>query len=286
MVRSSLDMAGKGPLLGSSRRRALGSSHALLWLAAFVGGGYWAATVIGRDLGAATHLNASHAQTDKQPLPPHAVATTQPTAVAAAPVQPLPPLKRVVVAPDPVQQALLAAARDHLARKVTPTSYSIEDIRADAGNHLDLIERGLHGFVPLRTAVARHRMRAPAAYGLAGRPVASPQERKRAWTVANVHVFLRTYAEPVAGTATLEGGDIVVLQRLHGGTQPLLAVVSDIADAAGLPQVVVMDPTARTPREVSLAGHYRLVGQFRMHAGRVAQIRQALDLEAPQGAPL
>jgi hypothetical protein len=311
VVRSALDRAGKGPLLGASRRRSGWSSQGLLWLVAILGGGYWAATVIGRDLGAATHLNSTHGRADGVALPATALAATQPLAVA--PAQPTATAKTVrasgekttvgtataaaprsaaagppataTVSADPVQQALLATARDHLARKVTPTSYSLADVHADAGNHLDLIERSLLGFVPLRTALTRHRIRHPRQYGLALRPAQNATERRRAWTAANLTVFLQAFAETLAADAMLQGGDIVLIQRLRGG-QPQFAIASDVTDDGGQTQVVVMEPRARVPRELPLASHFRVIRQFRLQAKHIEQIRGALDLAGPEGTQL
>jgi hypothetical protein len=183
---------------------------------------------------------------------------------------------------------LLAAARDHLARKVTPTSYPVDDLRANSGSHVDLLERGLADHLPIKTALVRHRARQPAAYGLAAKPASSADERRRALTCDSVVVFLQTFAEPVDdGPAELEAGDILVLQRLRGARR-LTAVVTDVADEHGNPQAVVMDPAEHAPREVAIGRGYKVLHRFRLHSSHTDRARMILDLDAgrPVGTAL
>ena len=281
-----------GPALGSRR----GSGSVVRWLkqggliALLVGGGlYLGYTVIGHDLHQGTHLAATHADTagGSAQLPASAVAQAGDKPVAArGVVAAVAPLAVPAHTADPVAIALLSAARDHLARKVAPAVYSVEDLRANAGNHCDLIERGLDGLLPLRTALVRHRARNPQLYGLAAKPALTLDERKRAWNGDNVEVFLRAFAvlrpqnEP-------EAGDIAVLVRTKGPPRKLLAVVTDVTDDAGHAQFIVLDPADKAAREVSTKAGYQVQAVYTLGQAQVTKIRQVLDLSsAPAGQAL
>ncbi len=260
-------------------------------VALLAGGGlYLGYTVIGRDLHQGTHLAATHASGVGDPvkLPASALAQAgdKPTAAGAAGGATQAPLasagRSAVQAADPVAVALLSAARDHLARKVAPSLYSVEDLRANAGNHLDLIERGLDGQLPLRAALVRHRARNPHLYGLTGKPALTLDERKRAWTGDNLEVFLRAYGE-LRPANEPEAGDIAVLQRTKGSPRKLLAVVTDVTDDGGHPQFIVLDPADKAAREVSAKAGYVVLGAYRFRLAQVVKARQSLDL--PTHAP-
>ncbi|MSQ81400.1 MAG: hypothetical protein EXR77_00545 [Myxococcales bacterium] len=284
-----------GPALTGGRRsrrpllRALISIAAVGAVIAAVAYACW--RVIGVDLHSGTHLAANHG-TGSAPsaalvLPPTAVAQTEGEATAASAahrrtgqvalaIKP-PRLKSASAADrDPLTEALIAAARDHLARKVAPTLYSVEDLRANSGNHLDLIERGMIGQLPLRRAIVRHRARNPHLYGLAFKPALTLDERKRAWNGANLEVFLRAFAQLRADNDA-QAGDIAILQRTRGSRR-LAAVVTEVTDDAGKPQFIVLDPGERVPTEVSQRGGYQLLRVFHFGSAQADRALQLLDL--------
>lgn len=301
MGKSVLHTAGRGPVIsggGRGRRPWSSWSAGAMILAGLAAVGVhlgW--NVIGRDLGAGTHVGTKHKEALEAAgnLPATAVASAaavpRSAAVAAggAAAIPEPPgpaaeRGRAESRIDPVARSLLAAARDHLARKVTPTSYPVDDLRANSGSHVDLLERGLADHLPIKAALVRHRSRQPAAYGLAGKPAPSADERRRALTCDSVAVFLQTFAEPVGeGLAELEAGDILIVQRLRGARR-LTAVVTDITDEHGNPQAVVMDPAEHAPRELTVGRGYRVLHRFRLHATHAERARMLLDLDA--GKPI
>lgn len=313
MGRSVLHSSGRGPVISGGRRSrrpwSNWSTGAVVLAALGALGVHLGWNVIGRDLGAATHIGKGHQDEDgKATLPPTAlanaaaapalgpagpalVAPAVPAAVAAGlggPSAGLAGRGRAESRTDPVARSLLAAARDHLARKVTPTSYPVDDLRANSGSHVDLLERGLADHLPIKTALVRHRSRQPAAYGLTAKPTPSADERRRALTCDSVVVFLQTFAEPVDdGPAELEAGDILVLQRLRGARR-LTAVVTDVADEHGNPQAVVMDPAEHAPREVAVGKGYKVLHRFRLRSTHADRARLILDLDAgrPVGTAL
>ncbi|MBM4343725.1 MAG: hypothetical protein FJ100_10150 [Deltaproteobacteria bacterium] len=235
-----------------------------------------------QDLASGAHLDATHKGTEAPAprLPATALAAAgamaRPTASPAAPMADKAPPAAPAAQRDPVATAILAAARDHLARKVAPTVYSVDDLRANAGNHLDLIERGTHGQLPIKTALVRHRARHPHLYGLQGKPPLTLDERKRAWNGDNLEVFLRSFAL-LRPDGDAQAGDIAVLRRLRGNRK-LVAVVTDVTDEAGRPQFVVLDPAERSAREVSTRHGYHMLRVFHLGAAEAARARQLLDL--------
>lgn len=295
-----LDSSRSGPVLGAGRHgRRSGWSQPAIFLAVLAGLGLWLAySVIFADLGAGVHVGTTHSDADKGSragveLPKTAVASALqvPGALPAPAAQPrvdvpeLPQRARPGAQLDGAARTLVAAGRDHLARKVTPTTWSIDDPRANSGNHLDLLERGLADQLSLQTAVVRHRTRNPQLYGLATKPAPTLEERRRAWNIDNLGVFLTTYAD-VLGTdnlAELEAGDIVFVQRKHGSSRKLAAVVSDVGDESGNPQIIVLDPKERAPREVPVRANYALLNHFRLTSQHLEKIRQALDLGSSRG---
>jgi len=251
--------------------------------------------VIGSDLGRGAHINAKHEEQDKAATAV-AVAGLVPAILphAAMPGGPagavLPGRYSDAGNADPIVRALLAAARDHLARKVTPSMQPNEDPRANSGSSFDLIDRGLGEQLPLRTAIARHRLRDPHAYGLRAKPTPSLDERRRAQTVPNLVVFLTAYATVLADTpgedCDLEAGDIVVVARRTGQGPLLAAVVSDVTDESGNAQIIVLDPAARVPRELNPQGAYVLRHHFRLHLAQIEHARASLDLSPKVGTAL
>ncbi len=285
-----------GPALGVGRKRR-GPLFAVVRAAAVAAViglvGWLSLRTIVQDLATGAHLAATHkSEAGAVPrLPPTAIA--QATGTGAVPAAPgampaqarptgqalQPPLR------DPVATALLAAARDHLGRKVTPTVYSVDDLRANAGNHLDLVERGLAAHLPLKTALVRHRSRNPQLYGLAGKPPLTLDERRRAWNGDNLELFLQAFAR-LRSDGDAQPGDIAVLRRQRGNRK-LVAVVSDVTDEAGRPQFVVLDPGERAAREVAGRQGYQVVRVFALGASEVARVRQLLDLtDGAAGTPL
>ena len=281
-----------GPVLGSKKRaqptRVL-PALALSGVALLAG--WLSLRVIGSDLMEGRHIHATHKEEAKPDVAPaQAVQGTGAAKVTpGAPGTPPAP-QRVLTAPtvDPVAQALLAAGRDHLARKVAATALPVDDARALKGAGIDLIDRGLEHLLSLRQALPRHRALSPQLYGLHDKPTASADERRRALTAENLMTFLQTFAKVLDGARdSLEGGDIVLLERKHGVHRLLPAIVSDVVDADGVALVMTLDPADRVAREQPLAT-YRVMGHFRLRAVDIERARLALDMaQGPvAGTPL
>lgn len=270
----------KGPVLGSKKRRDMRRVLAVVALAAVAGGAAWLSLrVVAQDMADGRHIHANHADDAKtkaaQAAVP-AVAAVRPGGPAAAAVP-----ARVALTMDPVAQGLLAAGRDHLARKVSASSLPVDDSRANKGSGIDLIDRGLERILSLRQALPRHRARAPQLYGLREKPQPTADERRRALTAENLQIFLMTFAQRLDGTRdTLEAGDIVLLERKRGAKRLLPSVVSDVVDGDGVPMVITLDPADRVAREQVLTT-YAVQGHFRLHAADVERVRQSLELAAP-----
>lgn len=244
------------------------------------------------DLATGAHLAATHKAEGDIPsrLPATAIAQAPGPTTPAATGFAGPGAKQLLPAAmpsarDPVATALLAAARDHLARKVSPTVYAVDDLRANSGNHLDLIERGVQAHLPLKTALVRHRARNPQLYGLHGKPPLTLDERRRAWNGDNLELFLNTFGQ-LRSDGDAQPGDVALLRRQRGNRK-LVAVVSDVADDVGKAQFVVLDPAERAASEVSARQGYQLLRVFHLGAAEVARARQLLDLQdEAAGTPL
>lgn len=270
----------KGPILGGKKRRSALRFWPILLLLGVAGLAAWLSLrVIGQDLAEGRHIHATHHDDAK----PQQIAATLPTPLPPQPpggpqTPNLPQRLQNPIAQDPVVQALLAAGRDHLARKVTAVSLPVDDPRATKGSGIDLLDRGLERMLSLRQALPRHRMLAPHLYGLREKPPANADERRRALTAENLRIFLETFAQPLSGQHDdLEAGDVVLIQRRRGVKRLLPAVVSDVVDADGTPLLMTLDPADHVAREQSLS-LYRLEAHFRLHAADVERARQALDL--------
>lgn len=275
-----------GPVLGSKKRRDMRRLAIVLVVVAVAGGAAWLSLrVVAQDLVEGRHIHAKHADDAKVQAAQGAVASrvsavAQPggPATAAAPVQ-----NSAAIAVDPVAQALLAAGRDHLARKVSASSLPVDDSRANKGSGIDLIDRGLERILSLRQALPRHRARAPQLYGLHAPPTATADERRRAFTAENLQIFLTTFAQRLDGTReNLEAGDIVLVERKRGTKRLLPAVVSDVVDNDGVPLVITLDPVDHVAREQALTT-YTVAGHFRLHLAEVERIRQSLELPLQTG---
>ncbi len=280
-----------GPVLGSKKRRDTRRLATVLVLAAVAGGAAWLSLrVVAQDLMAGRHIHAKHAddaQAKTAEVPAHASVppAVRPGGPAAAAV--IAPASAAIAA-DPVAQALLAAGRDHLARKVSASSQPVDDSRANKGSGIDLIDRGLERILSLRQALPRHRARAPQLYGLRDKPPLTADERRRALTAENLQIFLMAYAQHLDGTReSLEAGDIVLLQRKHGARRLLPSIVSDVVDNDGMPMVITLDPVDRVAREQVLA-NYAIEGHFRLNLAEIERIRQSLELvpTPPSGTTL
>lgn len=269
-----------GPALArtrSGRRRWLGYGSALA--IAVVAAAYACFRIIGADLHSGAHLGASHGSdgaAEKLPANAVAEAASAKSAAGAPAVLAAAPSAKPAPTVDGAREGLLAAARDHLARKVAPTLYSVEDLRANNGNHLDLVERGLAGQIPLRAAIVRHRARNPGLYGLHGKPALTLDERRRAWNGDNLETFLRAHAA-IRPAGDAQPGDIAILLR-EQGDRKLAAVVSDVADDKGQPLFVVLDPRERAAKEVGAKNGYRLLSSYQFGDDQVKKARQQLDL--------
>lgn len=246
--------------------------------------------VIGKDLGHGAHIHVKHAD-EADP----AVATAEAPAVAGK-LTAVPGGPAAAILPgkhsnsnglDPVAHALLSAARDQLARKVEATSALSEDPRAIKGNSLDLLDRGLGDLLPLRAALLRHRARDPHVYGLAQKPAATQDERRRALTIENAAIFLKSLAQSLdISVDSLETGDLVLLERRHGQKRMILGVVTDVVDQANQAQVVTLDPADKMAKEQNPLKNYDIRQHFRLHAVDVSKIRLLLDLPLTRGAVL
>lgn len=264
----------RAPSLDAQRRRPSGAVvPAPVWvLAAVLAAGWWLWHVVGSDLAAGAHLSAAHdagarpeatAKTALRPTAPGGPAAVGTPAQGAAPVKPV---------SDPVTAALLAGAKDQLARKVASTFTSVEDLRSASGNPFDLVERGLADHLPLRTALARFQQRELKPARAAARKLAP---------VEQLFGFLQAYAR-AAPADSLAAGDIVYLQR-RASSAAWPAIVSDTLDGDGAPLVITLDPADRVAREQPMA-RYRFRQGFRLGAAEVARIRTVLGLSELQSA--
>ncbi len=196
------------------------------------------------------------------------------------------PLSRSAPIPSPRRCSLRVAITSRA--RSPPHPFPSTTAAPTRGSGIDLIDRGLERILSLRQALPRHRARAPQLYGLREKPALTGDERRRALTAENLQIFLTTFAQNLDGTRdSLEAGDIVLLQRLHGARRLLPAVVSDVVDGDGTPMVITLDPVDRVAREQLLAT-YAVEGHFRLHVADIERIRQSLDLPvgAPAGTPL
>jgi hypothetical protein len=283
----------KGPVLGSSRRRRKGLwSLQMIALFAALGGSAWLwVDVIGGDIARGAHRDATHEEVEAAQKATDAATLAATRARRAAPGGPAnaaPPLADFSRS-DPVIQALLSTARDHLARKIQATVLPQDDPRASKGSSFDLVDRAVSERVPLRNALVRHRFREPRLYGLGGRPAATQEERRRAVTNENLTVLLQSFAESVpvlpGQRDGFEPGDIVMMERRVRGGRLLAAVVTDTVDDAQNPQVVTLDPADQMAREVSPFRDYVVRSHFRLRQEHLAKMRTALDLtDAPKPA--
>ena len=293
-IRTIMRYAASGPVLGSKKRRDVRRLATAVLLVAVAGGAAWLSLrVVAQDLAAGRHIHAPHADGAAA----HAddaktkVAAAHPSAGVASAVQPGGPAAPAVpaqvpaaIALDPVAQALLAAGRDHLARKVSASSLPVDDSRANKGSGIDLIDRGLERILNLRQALPRHRARAPQLYGLREKPPLTADERRRALTAENLQIFLATFAQQLDGARdNLEAGDIVLIERKRGAKRLLPAVVSDVVDNEGVPMVITLDPADRVAREQPLAS-YTLQAHFRLHLAEIERIHVGLELPLQQPA--
>ena len=273
-----------GPVLGSKKRRDVRRLLAIVLVLVAAGGAAWLSLrVVAQDLAAGKHIHAQHADDAKA----KAAEARAPLGVPAA-QQPGGPAAIAVPAPaaaitlDPVAQALLAAGRDHLARKVSASSLPVDDSRANKGSGMDLIDRGLERILSLRQALPRHRARAPQLYGLREKQPLTADERRRALTAENLQIFLGAFAQQLDGAHdNLEAGDIVLVERKHGAKRLMPAVVSDVVDGEGVPLIITMDPVDRVAREQPLVT-YALQAHFRLHLAEIERMRVSLDMPAQQ----
>ena len=281
----------RSALLRSARRSGgVVVPYWLLWIAVAGGVAWLWARVIGSDLGAGPHIAARHGPVD---LPATAEASTSASTgstlrrpALAAPAGGT-AARSTAQSHDPIATALLATARDHLARKVVAVASRNEDPRADRASSFDLIERGLAGHVALAVAVQRHRARDPRAYGLDVRPSPGGDERRRATATDSLVTFLTSFGERVPGTdpRSLEPGDLVVLERKRTAGRIVVGIVGDLVDEAGTPLVTVVDPADRWVRDVAPQSGYRILHRLRLRSPQVDRMRGSLDLDttAPQG---
>ncbi len=277
----------KGPVLGSKKRRDVRQVATIALLVAVAGGAAWLSLrVVAKDLSEGRHIHANHADDAKNQAaqvvtPTGGMAAIQPGG-PSAPTAPVRALAAIAV--DPVAQALLAAGRDHLARKVSACALPVDDSRANKGSGIDLVDRGLERILSLRQALPRHRARAPQLYGLREKPTPTADERRRALTAENLQIFLMAFAQHLDGTReNLEAGDIVLLERKHGAKRLMPAIVSDVVDNDGVPLVITMDPVDRVAREQVLST-YAVEGHYRLRMAEIERIRQSLELPLPQPA--
>ena len=194
---------------------------------------------------------------------------------------------------DPVARAMLATARDHVARGVIATVGSVPDLDAVKGSGADLVERALHqvGF-PLRTAVILHRYREPRAYGLRTRPHASEGERRRALSGRNLGVFLGRFAKQLptewriaAADSYLPGDVVAVAKRQRKGKskrrRTMLAIVGEQTDARGVSLLYTLDPSDRKARASHSLADYDIAAHYRLHRAQLERVRAVLPLPPP-----
>ncbi|MSP90191.1 MAG: hypothetical protein EXR79_00060 [Myxococcales bacterium] len=286
----------RSSLLRSARRTGgVVVPYWLLWVAVAAGVAWLWVRVIGSDLGAGPHIEARHGPHD---LPATAEASVAGASAAESSAAGTPKVsirrpatapagamgvgRAVAAAPDLIANALLATARDHLARRVLAVTARVQDPRADRASSFDLIERGLAGHVALAVAVQRHRARDPHAYGLDARPLPGGEERRRGTTTDSLVTFLTTFAERVPGTDPrgLEPGDLVVLERKRNPGRIVVGIVGDLVDESGTPLATLLDPAERWVREVAPQTGYRVLHRLRLRGPHVDRLRASLDLDA------
>ncbi len=279
-IRSIMRYVAMGPRLGSKKRRNVRRLLLALVLVGVASGAAWLSLrVVARDLVDGRHIHAKHTDEAKVQAEQAVARPSASVILPGGPAASAVPVRNIAApAMDPVAQALLAAGRDHLARKVAASSLPVEDSRANKGSGIDLIDRGLERILSLRQALPRHRARAPQLYGLRDKPAITGDEQRRALTAENLQVFLTTFAQTLDGTReNLEAGDIVLLERKRGVRRLLPAVVSDVVDNDGMPMVITLDPVDRVAREQALTP-YALVGHFRLHRAEVERLRASLEM--------
>ncbi len=278
----------KGPVLGQ-RRRARSSQRPkqLFVLALMLGGVYLWTTEIGDDLAGAKRSlekTTSRPSLVVRPAGPKKVRLPARGLLAAQPM----------AAFDPVARAMLATARDHVARGVIATIGSVPDLDAVKGSGADLVERALHqvGF-PLRTAVILHRYREPHAYGLRRRPQASEGERRRALSGRNLRVFLDRFATQlptewrIAAADSYLPGDLVTIRPRQVGKQAprksraMLAVVGERTDTRGVSLLYTLDPADPKARADHALADYVIVEHYRLHRAELDRVRALLPLPPP-----
>ncbi|MCO4760454.1 MAG: DUF1287 domain-containing protein [Myxococcales bacterium] len=269
-----------GPVLGQRRRpRSSQRPKQLFVLALVIGGAYLWVTEIGQDLDGPQRsvtkptrsLVIRPAGPKKVRLPSRGLREPEPMASF-----------------DPVARALLAAARDHVARGVVPTVGSVPDLNAVKGSGTDLLERALHQVnFPLRMAVLLHRYRDPKAYGLRNRPHASEGERRRALSGRNTSIFLSRFAKSLptewridAADSYLPGDLVVLTNKGKKQRRQMLAIVGERTDNRGVSLLYTLDPRDAKARSNRSLADYAVLHHYRLHRAEIDRIRAVLPLPA------
>lgn len=295
-----------GPVLGSHRvrRRDFGVWKRLALFVALVAGAWLWVVEIGGDLAGGRYLGTT--QPGQESLPAAVIGTpgaasaatvaTEAGSTAAAhagtkaggPAEAALPVARAALtgdAPmDPTRRALIAAARDAIARGVRPTRGSVPDLRALRGNSADLVERALDQVAfPLRAALIAHRVREPRRYGLVGRAGAGDIDPNRVLDVETLTVFLDTFAERIdaADDSRWRAGDLVLVadRKHHGATT--FAIVGEQTDLQGVSLLFTMDSRDGRARADRSASEFEARSAWRLSRARLDEARRTLGV-APQ----
>jgi len=287
------------------RRRDFGVWKRVALLTALVGGGWLWIIEIGGDLSTGRYLGANHSGQDT--LPPAAIGAPGPRPSSASPsdgddhaaatkaggpAEPSLPAPRASIgadAPmDPTRRALIAAARDAIARGVRPTRGSVPDLRALRGNSADLIERALDQVAfPLRAALIAHRVREPRRYGLSGRQGAGDIDPNRVLDVETLAVFLDAFAErtDASDDSRWRAGDLVlVADRKHRGA-PTFAIVGEQTDLQGVSLLFTMETRDGKARADRSASEFEARSAWRLSRARLDEARRQLGVAVhPRGS--
>lgn len=294
-----------GPVLGShrARRRDFGVWKRLALGLALIGGGWLWIVEIGGDLAGGRYLGTMQpghestpaaailsSKTTKSSGPADAAKTGGPK--AGGPAEIAPPLPRATIAADapmdPTRRALIAAARDAIARGVRPTRGSVPDLRALRGNSADLVERALDQVAfPLRAALIAHRVREPRRYGLAGRQGAGDIDPNRVLDVESLTAFLDTFAERMdaAHDSEWRAGDLVLVADRKRRGAATFAIVGEHTDLQGVSLLYTMDPRDGRARADRAASEFEARSAWRLSRSRLDEARRQLGVALqPRGS--
>ena len=189
---------------------------------------------------------------------------------------------------DPTRRALIAAARDAIARGVRPTRGSVPDLRALRGNSADLVERALDQVAfPLRAALIAHRVREPRRYGLSNRQGAGDIDPSRVLDVESLTAFLDAFAEHIDANddGRWRAGDLVLVADRKRRGHATFAVVGEQTDLQGVSLLYTMDTRDGKARADRAASEFEARSAWRLSRSRLDEARRQLGVALlPRGS--